>query len=194
MFRSMFGVVVVVLLTTEGLSAQTSRLCYGNASGEVFCQDADGSNPATIASASPFPVVAIAVNLVDGRVYWGRYDFTTTQIFRAKFDGSESPQFVVLMSEGLAQQLTVDSEAQQLYFVELDQFGGLKLWRADLDGANKSIVSTGIPDPNAVDIGTPCPVSGIPAVGNVGLAILIATIAAAGGWVISRRTGFERAA
>ncbi len=33
-----------------------------------------------------------------------------------------------------------------------------------------------------------------PAVGNVGLGILIATIAAAGGWVLSRRKGFERAA
>ncbi len=36
--------------------------------------------------------------------------------------------------------------------------------------------------------------SGIPAVGGVGLGILIATIAAAGGWILSRRTGFTRAA
>ena len=32
--------------------------------------------------------------------------------------------------------------------------------------------------------------AGIPAVGNIGLGILIATLIAAGGWVISRRTGF----
>ena len=36
--------------------------------------------------------------------------------------------------------------------------------------------------------------AGIPAVGGVGLGILIATIAAAGGWILSRRTGFTRAA
>ncbi len=41
---------------------------------------------------------------------------------------------------------------------------------------------------------SPCWQPSIPAVGNVGLGILIATIAAAGGWVLSRRKGFERAA
>ena len=34
----------------------------------------------------------------------------------------------------------------------------------------------------------------IPAIGNVGLGILIATILAAGGWVLSRRTGFGQTA
>ena len=48
----------------------------------------------------------------------------------------------------------------------------------------------------AIDAGTSdgAPAGGIPAVGNVGLGILIATIIAAGGWILSRRKGFARAA
>lgn len=97
-------------------------------------------------------------------------------------------------SKGLA----VDSLGGKMYFVVHYTKDGFDLYavaRSNLDGSNIEILNT--PTPNAANAGKipSLPAvfrqSTIPAVGGVGLGILIATLLAGGGWIISRRTGME---
>ena len=96
----------------------------------------------------------------------------------------------------------VDSVNRKLYFVGQyeDTVSALALpalLRSNLDGTNIEVVVAPMPPdvannevfilPQVLQLST------IPALGNVGLGILVATIAAAGGWIVSRRTGFARA-
>ena len=92
----------------------------------------------------------------------------------------------------------VDTANGKLYwtaqYVTAGQDRRSALLRSDLDGSNIEIIP-GIGGEISVHYKQLRVVqtSSIPAVGNIGLGIMIATLIAAGGWVISRRTGFGQA-
>ncbi len=93
----------------------------------------------------------------------------------------------------------VDSVGRKLYLhvTYKDQTTGFRvpaILQSELDGTDIRVVVSPTPvEVNEVYTGSqvlqPSP-STIPAVGNIGLGILIASLIATGGWVISRRTGF----
>jgi hypothetical protein len=112
--RSFFLLILVVFLV------QTMNMTTALAQGHVYWggdkirrADLDGNNPQVVWN---FPGVDVAVDPVNGKIFWGDNSTGTGKIFMANLDGSGTP--TVLLTTTRINQMQIDVINQKIYWID----------------------------------------------------------------------------
>ncbi len=127
-----------------------------------------------------FPV-GIALDVESGKMYW--VDAGTQKLQRANLDGTDVEDLVtagVSFPRGIA----IDRGHGKVYWTDAIN---LTIRRADVDGSNVEIlVKIGLSSPGGIALDLR---GNVPAVGNIGMVVMVALLLGAGAVVLARRQG-----
>ncbi len=188
---SRFASVLIVLLSFSGQVASAQKMYWSindwnGGDPRILRSNLDGTEVETIIPISELVSPdAIAVDIRGGKIYWTDTGHPnqpeTKSIKRANLDGTN---IEVLVDTGLTEPvgLALDLVARKMYWVDR---GSAALYKADLDGSNREEVMDGMQSVNYLALALPT--QPIPAVGNIGMVVMVALLLGAGAVVLARR-------
>jgi low density lipoprotein receptor-related protein 5/6 len=132
----------------------TGRLYWSTSvSKSILMANLDGSGVTDIITTGAVDVDGIALDLVDGKIYWtdgGTGPLSPfRQIQRADLDGSNAEALIPdtqISDPSNLHDLMLDIAGGKMYWT-INLGGAESIWRADLDGGNPELIVSGFPSP-----------------------------------------------
>jgi hypothetical protein len=140
-FDRLVFVLIAWLLFATPIPAIAQHIFWSDAlRNEIWTASFHGGNPHAIISNQPASPDSIAIDRVEGRVYW-TLNGTINQIRRANLDGTNAE--TVLDNGTGANAIAIDVPGRKMYFGSDDS---LSIHRANLDGTSPQLLTTFIGD------------------------------------------------